>query len=418
MPPARRRQLWRVPSIPDAKDDSSERERTLLAELAHALLRGEAVDEALQFALDRSCSTVGASLGSVFLVEGASELMRLGAAYQWPEQWRPWLGSMRVRIGFGPSGEAAAERRVIEVPDVFAAPDLEDWQEVARELGFRALVAVPLRSAARVFGAVTFYFAEPGTRPATVRRLLEVVADLMAATAEKGALQDGVRRAEAAVAELSAEQEFEGRAEHRARTESDRFLQRLAAALSESEGTDPLVADLREWVELRRGALALDESEFDPRVPLRLAVGRSSPFLGCPLEAEEPVLPLPALRSDRERIAGILVRLIDVAARARSAGPVRVGVETANGWVEYRVQEEGGGVGFEESLGLFAPFAESAGKGGLSLALAKRLTERLGGELEHRGALGEGTTFVARFPLELPDNPAHASSVQRSEETT
>ena len=86
--------------------------------------------------------------------------MRLAAAHNWPEAHRPWLAAMRVRVGFGPSGEAASERRVIEVPDVFADTELEDWQEVARELGFRALVSLPLQNGSRVLGAVTFYFRE------------------------------------------------------------------------------------------------------------------------------------------------------------------------------------------------------------------------------------------------------------------
>ena len=57
-----------------------------------------------------------------------------------------FLGQMRVRLGFGPSGEAASERRTIEVLDVFADPSLEDWQEVATELGFRSFVALPLQA--------------------------------------------------------------------------------------------------------------------------------------------------------------------------------------------------------------------------------------------------------------------------------
>ena len=69
---------------------------------------------------------------------------------------------MRVRLGFGPSGEAAAERRVIEVPDVMADPSLEDWAEVAHELGFRAIVALPLQTGDGVLGAVTFYFEARG----------------------------------------------------------------------------------------------------------------------------------------------------------------------------------------------------------------------------------------------------------------
>ena len=90
----------------------------------HAFLHADRPEDAFQFALDRVGPVVGASFASVYLVDGASELMRLIAAHNWPEQHRPWLAEVRVRVGFGPSGEAASERRVIEVPDVFADPDL------------------------------------------------------------------------------------------------------------------------------------------------------------------------------------------------------------------------------------------------------------------------------------------------------
>lgn len=174
-----------------------------MRDLTHALLRAERPEEAFQFALDRTCPAVGASLGSVFVLDGSSELMRLAAAHAWPERWRPWLGDMRVRVGFGPSGEAVSERRAIEVPDVFADPGLEDWQEVARELGFRALVALPLATTERVVGAATFYFAEAAAPDARVRSILRASADVMAAIAEKGALRERLRRAEALLIDFS-----------------------------------------------------------------------------------------------------------------------------------------------------------------------------------------------------------------------
>ncbi len=189
---------------PDAGPDVTEGDAALLRDITHSLLRAERADEAFQFALDRSCPVVGASLGSVFLMDGASELMRLVAAHAWPDRWRPWLGEMRVRVGYGPSGEAVSERRAIEVPDVFADLGLEDWQEVASELGFRALVALPLVTNAGVEGAATFYFADPGVPDARVRALLRAVADVMAAIAEKSTLQDRLRRAEAALDSVNA----------------------------------------------------------------------------------------------------------------------------------------------------------------------------------------------------------------------
>ncbi len=199
-----RRQIWRLPE-PDAPTRSAEVDDdvTLLRELTHALLRAERPEEAFQFALDRTCPAVGAALGSVFVLDGRSELLRLAAAHAWPERWRPWLGEMRVRVGFGPSGEAVSERRAIEVPDVFADPGLEDWQEVARELGFRSLVALPLSTAERVVGAATFYFAGAAAPDPRVRALLRASADVMAAIAEKAALRERVRRAEALLDEAS-----------------------------------------------------------------------------------------------------------------------------------------------------------------------------------------------------------------------
>ncbi len=201
---APRRKVWQRPVEAAAPATGADAEVTLLRDIAHAILRAERPEEAFQFALDRAAPVVGAALASVFLLDGASELMRLTAAYGWPDRWRPWLGDMRVRIGFGPSGEAVAERRNIEVPDVFADRSLEDWQEVAGELGFRALVSLPLVTNRRVEGAATFYFVDAGMPAPRVRALLRAVADLMAVMVEQGSLRDRLRRAEAALEELAA----------------------------------------------------------------------------------------------------------------------------------------------------------------------------------------------------------------------
>ncbi|MBX7118722.1 MAG: GAF domain-containing protein [Gemmatimonadaceae bacterium] len=201
---APRRRIWRTPTPAAGTTTPEDGDIAVLRDLTHALLRAERADEAFQYALDRVCPAAGATLGSVFVLDGASELMHLVAAHAWPERWRPWLGEMRVRVGFGPSGEAVSERRPIEVPDVLADPGLEDWREVAGELGFRALVALPLVTNAGVTGAAAFYFAAPGSPAPRVRHLLRAAADVMAAIAEKSALQDRLRRAEAALDSLNA----------------------------------------------------------------------------------------------------------------------------------------------------------------------------------------------------------------------
>src|SRR6478752_2874035 len=182
---------------PAPETESGLRELIAIREIVHAFLTADRPEEVFQFALDRVSPLVGASFACVYLVDGASELMRLAAVHNWPEKFTPFLGDMRVRLGFGPSGEAAAERRVIEVPDVMADPSLEDWAEVAHELGFRAIVALPLQTGDGVLGAVAFYFEAAGSISAETRSLLRMVADQMAATAQEARLIEDLRRANA-----------------------------------------------------------------------------------------------------------------------------------------------------------------------------------------------------------------------------
>lgn len=193
-----RRRRWQLPNPPLAAVITDPAPK-VVAEIVHALVRADSSAEAYQFALDRACPAVGASLGAVFLLDGAAEVMRPVAAHAWPEQMRPWLGEMRVRLGFGPAGEAAAERRLIETPDVFADPGLEDWAVVAQELGFRAIVSLPIVGAEGLVGAASFYFDTPGPRPAAAKDLLRAVADLLAAIHEMDLLRRRLRLAEAAL---------------------------------------------------------------------------------------------------------------------------------------------------------------------------------------------------------------------------
>lgn len=193
-----RRKRWQLPDAPPAVAEERQ-DLELVSAVARAAARADDAAEAFQFALDRVSPAIGASVAAAFLLDPLSELMHVAAAHAWPARWRPWLGEMRVRLGFGPAGEAAAERRLIEVPDVFADPDLEDWQEVANEIGFRAIVSLPLEAGGAVIGAASFYFAAPGTRSAADKALLRTVADLMAVIAERDALRSALRRAEAAL---------------------------------------------------------------------------------------------------------------------------------------------------------------------------------------------------------------------------
>ena len=422
--------------------DAALRELRAVREIAHAFLTADRPQEVFQFALDRVSPIVGATFASVYLVDGASELMHLVAAYNWPERYRPWLGDMRVRVGFGPSGAAAGERRAIQIPDVFADPTLEDWQEVAEELGFRALVALPLQTRTRVLGTVTFYFADAGGFGGEQRGLLRIVADQMAATAEKTALIDELQRANARLLEANAELERQYVAVIEARQLKDEFLanvshelrtpltavmgyialmqeglsgpvtdgqaQDLSQAKTASERLLDLIDNLLELTMLKRGGVELEITEFDPREPLREAAdaARGRPA-AVTLNIDEPTVMLPRMRSDRGKIAKILATLLGNAYKFTSTGTVHLGLQVRNGRAVYSVQDTGIGIPVEAHELIFDEFRQLDGSmtrryggSGLGLALARRLSHFLGGEIQVESAPGEGSRFSVNLPLE------------------
>ena len=430
------------PSVAAQAATAATRELMAVREIAHAFLTADRPEEVFQFALDRVSPVVGATFASVYLVDGASELMRLAAAHNWPEPYRPWLGQTRVRLGFGPSGEAASERRVIQVPDVFADATLEDWQEVAEELGFRAIVALPLQTRNRILGAVTFYFADAGGFGSEQRGLLRMVADQMAATAEKAELIEELRRANAALIESNAELERQYVAGLEARRLKDEFLanvshelrtpltavmgyislmqeglsgpltpaqsDELAHARQASDRLLELIDNLLELTNLKGGGLEPAIGDFDPRGPLRdAAFPAKARRAGVALRLDEPTHMLPSMRGDRARIARILGTLFANAYKFTERGEVRASVDVRGARVIYSVRDTGIGIPpeahelvFDEFRQLDGSTTRRYGGSGLGLALARRLARLLGGDITLESVPGEGSCFTVDLPLE------------------
>ncbi|MBI3791073.1 MAG: GAF domain-containing sensor histidine kinase [Gemmatimonadetes bacterium] len=416
-----------------------------LGAVREIVLTADEPREVFQFALDRVLPLVGASFASVYLVDGASELMRLVAASNWPDAYQPWLGQMRVRVGFGPSGEAVSERRPIEIPHILADPSLEDWAEVAQEIGFRALVALPLTIGRQVLGTATFYFAEPGSPGGERRALLKVVADQLAATAEKAALVEELARTKAALADANEELEAQYVAVHEARRVKEEFLANishelrtpltavlgylaileegvsgpltteqasdLAQVRASSERLVALINNLLELTSLKQGALPVMVEEFDPREPLRDAIamtpGRSTDVL---LRVDEPEGAMPSMRSDKGKLARILAELLGNAYKFTRRGEVTVSAAVVDGRGRYVVQDTGIGIPLDAQAMVFDEFRQVDGSAtrryggsGLGLALARRLARLLGGDIALESVEGAGTTFTLELPLEYEE---------------
>lgn len=425
---------------PGDTPDSAVRELMAVREIAHAFLHADRPEEVFQLALERVSPLVGATFASIYLVDGASELMRLAASCNWPEKYRPWLGQMRVRLGFGPSGESAAERRVIEVPDVTADADLEDWREVAQELGFRSLVALPLHTGAKMLGTVTFYYAEPGARSTEARSLLRIVADQMAATAEKAALADEMRRANIALTEANEELERQYAAVLEARKVKDEFLanishelrtpltavmgyvsllqDELSGPLTSAQRSDlekvkraserllELIDDLLELTVLKRGSPELVVEDLDAVSLLRHVMDTTD---GRKPDVNAEVLSVPAplpIRADRRKLTRLLGTIVGNAYKFTSAGTVTAGAEIHGNRIVFRVSDTGIGIPVEARRMIFDEFRQADGShtrryggSGLGLTLARQLARIMGGDIDVDSAPGAGSTFTIDLPV-------------------
>jgi signal transduction histidine kinase len=428
----------RLRTPPDSSDFGL-RELIAVREIAHAFLTAEQPEEVYQLALDRVSPLVGAAFACVYLIDEGSELMRLAAVHNWPERYAKFLGQMRVRLGFGPSGEAASERRTIEVLDLLADPSLEDWQEVANELGFRSFVALPLQTAHAVHGTVTFYFASSKSVSVGTRHLMRTVADQMAGTAEKARLIEELRKANAALTSTNTKLERQYAEIVEARQVKDEFLSNVSHELrtpltavmgyislmqeglagpvtgdqqrtleqvkEASEQLLTLINDLLELTALKRGAIESTVADVDPRDPLRDALaaakGRRD---GVALEIDEPHI-VPLMKTDRRTVAKALKALIENAFKFTREGSVRVSVEVTADRVVYSVRDTGIGIPEEARTSVFDEFRQADasltrefGGSGLGLALARRLARLVQGEVTLASSSSAGSTFKLDIP--------------------
>ncbi len=130
----------------------------------------------------------------------------------------------------------------------------------------------------------------------------------------------------------------------------------------------------------------------------------------------DPALPR-AVLGDPTRLRQIWFNLVGNAVKFTRLGSVTVSVEVlraADGAPVWRgaVRDTGAGIPDEAQARLFEPFTQADssttrrfGGTGLGLAISRRLVEQMGGTLDLRSKLGQGSTFSFELPLLAPVEP-------------
>lgn len=126
-------------------------------------------------------------------------------------------------------------------------------------------------------------------------------------------------------------------------------------------------------------------------------------------DARVEVADLPSIETDRLSIEQILGNLIDNAVKyldpARPGLIEVTGQAAGDGWVTYRIADNGRGISDRDHERIFELFRRSGRQDrpgeGLGLAFVRNSVRRLGGEITVDSELGKGSTFTLKFPTRL-----------------
>jgi PAS domain S-box-containing protein len=376
---------------------------------------------------------------AVDMVREGERIQRLAVAHVDPEKvrianelWERNPPDPDAAIGLPAVLRTGRSELIAEVTDEMLEASVADAEqlEIARALGLRSAMLVPLVARGRVHGAITVVSAESGRRyDQTDLLFAEALAARAALAVENAELYGQLQR------ELQARDQFFAAASHDLKTPLASIkgtAQLLRRTLSRSGTIDPdrlrssidsidrtttrmarLVDGLMDVTRLRLGQkVELDRAEVDLARLLREVVAEAQQTTEQHTIRVETEAELVGAW-DPARLARAISNLLDNAIKySPDGGDILVGLtgERSDGeaWALLTVHDRGVGVPADERERIFEPFRRGsnvAGRlsgSGIGLAGARLAVEQHGGSITVAERPGGGTTFTVRLPVASP----------------
>jgi len=204
-------------------------------------------------------------------------------------------------------------------------------------------------------------------------------------------------------------------------TELDSTQRRYLDLLRESaENLLGVINDILDFSKVEAGKLELEEIDFDLRETVQRVVALQASTAkdkGLAVELDIAADVPQWVKGDPGRLRQILTNLAANAIKFTDVGHVGVDVSVGDrGQLRFEVTDTG--IGIDQSAAqLLDPFAQADasttrrfGGTGLGLAICRQLVELMGGTVDYRSELGQGSTFW--FELCLPPGTAPADQTE------
>jgi len=322
-----------------------------------------------------------------------------------------------------------------EIPDelLVAGTGHAGHLRIARELGLRSAMTVPLTARGRTLGALTLVSAKPGRRygPADLA-LAEELGRRAGLAVDNARLYREAERANRAKAEFLAVMSHELRTPLNAIGGYAQLLEMgVRGSLTEDQQEDlrriqrsqkhllSLINDVLNFAKLEAGhvrfeiaAVPLAETLRDVDVLIEPQVrARGLHYtrqVAAPTDHGAPL----AVLADREKLQQVVLNLLANAVKFTPPGgeiSVSCGPAAASGYVAVSVRDTGRGIPPDKLEAIFEPFVQvdrsttRSGDGtGLGLAISRDLARAMGGDLVAESTLGAGSTFTLVLPRADP----------------
>jgi two-component system phosphate regulon sensor histidine kinase PhoR len=182
----------------------------------------------------------------------------------------------------------------------------------------------------------------------------------------------------------------------------------LPQALAQVDRLVALVARLLEQARAESGAMNLHVDEVDLEAIARPIVASFEPQAAAKnvtleFRAERPIV----LEADSQRLAQVLVNLIDNALRfTPTGGSVTTAIDTSGGYAVIGVSDTGIGIPYKDIPHIFERFyvvdrsrARDISGAGLGLSIVKQIVDAHNGTVTAESLLGSGTKFTVKIPV-------------------
>jgi two-component system sensor histidine kinase KdpD len=279
------------------------------------------------------------------------------------------------------------------------------------------LCFVPLRIGVKPVGSL-------GLEGAVLsRETLEAVGSLIAISIERAGAVETLTRAEAARESETLRSALLDSVTHEFRTpltsikasvttllstpqiDSEGQKELLTVIDEEADRLNRLVGEAAEMAQLDAQQVELRRETYTVRQVVDAALEKSKQVLaGREVKLQLPE-PLPPIRIDLERIAEVLVQLLENAAKYSPAGtPITIGAEPAGKMVDLSIADRGPGIDDMEQSLIFEKFYRGRDQRyrvqgtGMGLAIAKAIVEAHGGTIGVTSQLDCGSVFHFTVP--------------------